>query len=227
MNFNKIVVYDYETDSADPHTCNPVQLAAVMVNPRTLELIPDSEFNTMMKPIGFDDEDYFDKHKDTIEWHAKILKCDADDVMEKWSKAPHQADAFATFTSYLLKYHTRTQRQNMFSAPLKAGYNIVKFDNIISQRLCETYHNITKDGEMNIFHPRDQIDGLMLAFNWWENADEPAKYNMDAVREYLGMSGENAHDALQDVKDTAKLITRFLKLHRKYAANVKFKGAFK
>jgi len=227
INFNKICVYDFETDSANPKSCNPVQLAAVMVNPRTLELIHDSEFNTMMRPLDFDEPDYFDKNKSTIEWHAKIRKCNTDDIMELWDKAPQQKEAFGTFTNYLLKYHTRTQRKNKFSAPVKAGYNIVRFDNIIIDRLAESYGNTDDRGEADIFHPRDQFDGMMMAYNWWENTEEPKKLNMDAVRDFLGMSGDNAHDALQDVRDTAKLITRFLKLHRKYAPLIKFKGAFK
>ena len=38
MNNRWIIVFDWETDSPDPDTCNPVELAAVPVDPRTLEL---------------------------------------------------------------------------------------------------------------------------------------------------------------------------------------------
>ena len=95
------------------------------------------------------------------------------------------------------------------------------------QRLCEQYNQVDKSNGMKIFHPRDQIDGMMLAFNWFENLDEPKKLNMDCLREYLGMSSEGAHDALQDVKDTAEIILRFMRLQRKTAAKVKFKDSFK
>jgi hypothetical protein len=40
------------------------------------------------------------------------------------------------------------------------------------------------------------------------------------------LSKEGAHDALKDVKDTAEIMIRFLKLHRKLGEKVKFKGSF-
>ena len=52
---------------------------------------------------------------------------------------------------------------------------------------------------------------------------------MDYMRDYFGMSDhskENAHDALQDVKDTANLMIKFLKLQRGLLKKVKFEKAF-
>ena len=46
MNYNKICVFDFETDGRDPHKVNPVQLAAVIVDPRKLEIIKNAEFNS-------------------------------------------------------------------------------------------------------------------------------------------------------------------------------------
>ncbi len=46
------------------------------------------------------------------------------------------------------------------------------------------------------------------------------------MREYFGLSKEGGHDALKDVKDTAELLIRFMRLHRNTAAKVKFKGSF-
>ena len=39
-------------------------------------------------------------------------------------------------------------------------------------------------------------------------------------------SKDNAHDALQDVKDTANLMIKFLKLQRSLLKKVKFEKAF-
>jgi DNA polymerase III epsilon subunit-like protein len=44
-NFQKICVFDLETDGTNPDKCSPVQIAAIMVDPRKLEIVPDSEFN--------------------------------------------------------------------------------------------------------------------------------------------------------------------------------------
>ena len=38
MNNRCIIVFDWQTDSPDPHTCNPVELAAIPIEPRTLEI---------------------------------------------------------------------------------------------------------------------------------------------------------------------------------------------
>ena len=46
------------------------------------------------------------------------------------------------------------------------------------------------------------------------------------MRDLFGISKENAHDALQDVKDTANLMIGFMKLHRRVAKKVTFEKAF-
>ena len=50
--------------------------------------------------------------------------------------------------------------------------------------------------------------------------------SMDSMRDLFGMSKENAHDALQDVKDTANLMIGFMKLYRRVAPKIKFEKAF-
>ncbi len=219
-------MYDFETDHTDPHTCNPVQLAAIMVNPRTLKVIEGSEFNTKMQPIGIGEDNYVEDHKDTIDWHANIQKTTSEKIVEGWKKSPQQKDAFLAFKEYLLRYHTRTQRKSKWSAPIRAGHNIVRFDNIIMKRLCESYNCLDKGSDMTLFYPRDQIDSMFYCYAWWENCEEPSSYSWDYLRPYLGMSTKGAHDALQDVRDTAKLICGFLRLNRKFADITNFKDAF-
>jgi len=226
MNLNKICVYDMETDNINPYTCNPVQLAALMINPRTLQIELGSEFNIMMRPLDIDDKDYAQRHKDTIEWHANLKNCTSEQIVETWKNAPMQKDAFNMFKTYLLRHHTKTKKKSQFSAPVAAGYNIEGFDNIIVRRLCDSYGGLTKRGEVSLFHGRDQIDGMRMVMNWFENSDELSSYSMDSVRELLGMPSDNAHDALQDVRDTAWVITSFMKLHRRFAEQVTFKGSF-
>lgn len=227
INFNKLATYDFETDDSNPNTCNPVQLACIMVNPRTLEIIPNSEFQSYIRPPVIDDDNYFGDHQETIEWHARVNKCEVKDILETWKDAPPEKDVFGDFQEYLLRYHTRTQRKSKFSAPIKAGQNIIKFDNIIMDRLAKRYGAIDKEGGSTLFHPRDQIDSLNLLFLFFENLPEPTKYNMDVLREFFGMSDKGAHTAIQDVYDSAELIIRFMRLARKIAGKTKFKGAFK
>ena len=51
INYNKICVFDFETDGSDPKECSPVQIAAVIVDPINLEIVPNSEFNINFKLI--------------------------------------------------------------------------------------------------------------------------------------------------------------------------------
>ena len=214
MNFRKICVFDFETDGVNPTECNPVQIGAVIVDPRKLELIKDAHFNSGIRPEGIDEDDYFENHKNTIEWHSRISKCSVDDILEQWKNNPAEKDVWESFLSWLSKYHTKQTRQTIFTAPLAAGDNIEDFDLPIIKRLATKYGNIQKDGTPKIFNPRDHIDMLKQAFWWFENQDEPQNYTMDTLREYFGMSDEDAHDALVDVKDTATLMIKFLKTQR-------------
>jgi len=61
---------------------------------------------------------------------------------------------------------------------------------------------------------------------WTENNKDIKSISMDSIRDWLGMSKENAHDALQDVKDTAAVLIKFMKLYRYYAPKVQFEKAF-
>lgn len=230
MNTKNICVFDFETDSPKPDTCNPVQLGAIMVHPIKLTLIDSAEFNSDMRPLDFDEPDYAKKHKDTIEWHAKTAKCTTDEVLARWADAPPQKDVWKAFLSWLSRYHTKQDRQTIFTAPIAAGYNIYNFDLKIIQRLSAKYGDIQKDGTSKVFYPRDKIDIINQVFQWFENQQEPKNYTMDTLRGYFGMSNEGAHDALQDVKDEAEIMIRFMKTQRwltsKLLEQGKLKGGF-
>ena len=221
MNKNKICVFDFETDGRDVKTLNPVQLAAVIVDPRKLELVNKAEFNSFIRPEGIDNKNYVDKNRATIEWHANIRGCSVDEILELWKSAPPQKIVWGNFIEFLSKFHKVGQRKTKFSAPIACGYNIHNFDLPIVERMCAK-HSKSKE----IFHPRDKIDLMHWMFPWFENSTEVTSYSMDNMREYFGMSAANAHDALQDVKDAANLLCRFLRLHRRTAKTVKFTNSF-
>lgn len=224
---NFVCIYDFETDDKDQHTCEPVQIAASMIHPKSLEHVEGSEFTSYMQPIDINDEDYYEKHEETIKWHAENYKCTPQEIFNKWKSAPMQKVVWKDFQTYLLKYNMNQSRKSKFSAPIRAGANIIKFDDVITQRLCTRYGMVSKDGEQKIFAPRDFIDLTNLAFYWFENAVEPDAYNMNELRTYFGLDHEGSHDALKDVKDCGILIARLLRLHRHIAPKVKFKNSCK
>lgn len=227
---NKICVFDFETDGKDPKVCSPVQLAALMVCPVKLEIVPKSEFNIVIKPEKLEnDPNYTYRNKedgDILDWHGKVKGCSADKVLSDWANAAPQKQAWNMFTNYLDLHHSRASKKSRFSAPIASGFNIIRFDLKIVERLSHKYGNATKEGESEIFAPRDTIDLMNLLLPWMMNVDEVKSMSLDSLRKFFGISGDNAHDALKDVTDCAEILIRFLKLHKTLSGKIAFKDAF-
>jgi hypothetical protein len=225
MNKNYICNYDFETlgIGVDPHTCEPFQLAAMIIHPRKLEFVKDGLFKSFMKPPNYDQ-----LPDEAFEYHAKVRKCAIADIRKLIEDAPSQESVWKDFVNFLSMYHADgATRKSMFSAPVRAGMNIRDFDNIIWDRLCIRYGNVTPKGEPNISHPRDCIDLKEICFYWFENKHEPQKYNMDYMRPYFGLSEAGGHDAEFDTRQVGHLLMKFMSLHRLTSDKVKFEGAFK
>lgn len=222
-----ICVFDFETDGSNPKLCQPVQLAAVMIHPRTLDVIEGSEFSSFMKPDGIDTEEYFtDAVMDTINWHSRNYKTTPEEIIKSWKEAPDQKVVWKQWLSYLKRYNVNQSNKTMWTAPIRGGHNIRSFDITIMDRLCVKYGDVqAKNGEQKIFYPRDVVDIKEIAFYWFENLSEPEALNMDALRIFFGMPTDGGHDALNDVKDEAWMISKFLKLHRRMAPKIAFKGS--
>jgi DNA polymerase III epsilon subunit-like protein len=226
-NYQKICVFDMETDGSNPDVCSPVQIAAVIIDPLRLEIIQDSEFNVTIKPEKLEEDDsYTYSDSDILEFHSKVRGCTKDDILTTWKEYTPQNQSWKLFLSYLEKYHIRSDKRSCFTAPIAAGYNINRFDLRIVDRLSKKYNNLNKEGRSSLFYPRDVIDVMNVIFYWFESNNELKNYTLDNLRDYLGLSKEGAHDALKDVKDTAEILIRFLRLHRNLGKKVKFKGSF-
>jgi DNA polymerase III epsilon subunit-like protein len=130
------------------------------------------------------------------------------------------------FVNYLDKYHTRSSKKSQSSAPIAAGYNINRFDLNIIDRLSKKYGNLNKENRTDLFFPRDVVDIMNLVFYWFENNNDLKNYTLDTLRDYFGISKEGAHDAAKDIHDSAKILIRFLKLHRNLSAKIRFRDAF-
>ena len=226
INYNKICVFDFETDGSDPSSCSPVQIAAIMIDPLNLEIIDDSEFNINFKPEVLENNDNYKYETDILDFHSKVRGCSQDDILKSWYQYPKQELSWKMFTNYLQKYHSRGTKKSQFSAPIAAGYNIHRFDLHIIDRLSRKYNNLNKENKTDLFYPRDTVDAMQLMFYWFEHNGDLKSYSLDTVRDYFGISKTGAHDALKDVKDTAAIIIRFLKLHRNLGQKVKFKNSF-
>ena len=224
MNHRWIIVYDLETDGPDPTTANPVEIAAVPVNPRTLEIKMDDTFEVTVKPPGIDKDAYFTTGvQKTIDWHASTRGCSSADIVGMWKKGKSQKVAMKNFCSYLQKYHIEKDpvRRIYFTEPAYSGYNVDGFDDIIIRNMCDKHkldYPFAKMGNMDL---------LNYITYWFENMPEPENYKMDTLKEFFGLQSHGqAHSAISDVVDTAKILVRFLKFARRQVSVDKFKGSF-
>jgi exonuclease I len=207
------VVFDFETGGKNPRTCEPLQLAAVVLDSRSLEIKPNSEFQIYMKPLDWNN----------VEQEALDINKISRQTIE--DKGVNQKEAWNSFTSYISKYN---KKKTFWGAPIAAGHNITGYDLIIVDRLCQLYGPIdSKTKESQLFHGRDKLDLMNLCFLWFENNKDVANYKLDTLRDYFGLSREGAHNAVVDVKQTALLLSRFLRFHRNLAAKTTFAGVFK
>lgn len=219
INMNTYCILDFETSSVNPNECQPLELAAVMVEPRKLEIIEGSEFCAIINP-----SDRAIISSDNIAFHCKARKCTKEELFKLWDEGLSEKVAWEKFVDYTRKYHVSGKKRSIFTSPLPCWYNGDNFDSIIVQRLAQKYGNVGSDGRQNIFFTRDSYDVMKLISFFNENNPELGSYAFDNVRKYMGMDGDGAHQALIDVKQTAELLIRFIKLARNI--RVRFKGAF-
>ena len=142
MNHKYIVVFDFETDSPDPETCNPVEIAAVAIHPQTLEIKTEDAFKATIKPPGINKDEYFtEARQKTIDWHASTRGCDASDIIAGWKKGRAEKTVWKNFCSFLEKYKIEkdVSRKIFYTEPVASGYNINGFDIPIAKRLQEKH----------------------------------------------------------------------------------------
>lgn len=219
MNQIPIIVFDFETggkvegQALSTETCLPLQLAAVAIDPRKLNIV--GNFSSYIHP-GCTYEELEPKA-------LAINKIQKKDI----EQAPDLATVFRQFVNFVNQYNRKPG--SIWDAPIPGGHNIVNFDIPIINRLCRLYGFVDKKTKApNIFNARHKVDTIDTLFMWFENQAEPSKYGFDYLREFFGMSSEGAHNAVVDVQQESDMIIRFLKYHRAMMAklNPQFRGAF-
>jgi DNA polymerase III alpha subunit (gram-positive type) len=249
MNNQDLVFLDFETTGTNPNTCQPIQLAALVIHGRKLEIHPDSEFKYLIKPI-FDEEKCAELNLDPV--NDEVLSITGI-TLEELEKAPSLKTVWEHFQEYISKYNPRKSK---WGAPIKTGYNIDKYDGVIIDRICGGhFYQIRKQlnlllndkeiarlakqidpygfgpwdsdrQEETLFFPRDSVDLMRIVWMWTENNPDITSLSMDSVRDWLGIDATGAHKADKDVRDGANILIRFLNMHRKFVPNIKFKGSF-
>ena len=215
MNDANICVFDFETcgemvwknNVLDASVVYPIEIACVLVEPRKLSIIPGSEFvSTMRPPAGC------------------VMNKQA---LETNGKKEEDIRAYPTDTNTVWKmFCEHVKRFNIKRPPIAAGKNIRTFDLPIANWLCHQIGHVDKDGNQKLFDNRRTLDLEDFLFHWFENSTDIDNLKMDTVRPFYGLSSKNAHTALKDVQDTAKLIVYHLNMYRRAYPKAKLKGAF-
>ena len=213
-----IIVFDFETGGRNPHRCQPTQIAAIALDGRNFKL--KGEFNSMMRPI-IDDDEAIAAGVDPLEEGA--LKVTGQ-TRSKLARAPLPKGVWKKFCTFVNKYNWKG---SPYFAPIPAGFNIIGYDMHIVNRLCKEYGPWDdKRQSQKLFHQIYKIDVMDDVWLWTEGDPDVKSISMDSLRERMGLSSENAHDALQDVKDTANIFIKLQKSRRAVYRNMKFEKAF-
>ena len=200
------IVFDFETGSRNPRKTQPTQIAALALDGRNFKL--KGTFNSEIRPI-LDDEKAIEMGFDPLEDEAlRITGKNREDL----AKAPMPKTVWKKFCNFVNQYNWKGTQ---FFAPIPAGFNIIGFDMIIIDRLCKAYGPYDKERQQQkLFNKIYKVDMMDNMFMWTEGDPAVKSISMDSLRDRMGLSKENAHDALQDVKDTANIMIKFMKTHR-------------
>jgi DNA polymerase III epsilon subunit-like protein len=206
-NNNNYIVFDFETGGIDPLYHEPIQIAAMAFDPRKLEPYPDGIFSSMMRPPG--------KVED---WKIEKAALDINKkTIQEIEAAPAREEVWRQFCLFVNRFN---KKNSIWTAPIACGQNIKNFDLIIAERLCLDYNILNSEKKPKLFNGRNSVDLVDITFLWFENEDKPINRKMDTLREFFNMPTEGAHDALVDVKQTAELIFRFIRLHRRLTKTI-------
>lgn len=208
---NNIVFRDWETGSRNKYKCQPIQLAAVVIDTRRLEIIKDSVFESTLLP-EFDDEKCLELGIDPLQDEA--LKVNGF-TREELKDAPHPKLVWEQYCDYLKDYNVKGRDGSKWDAPAIGGYNNNNFDDVIDVRMCEKYGpNLDDYGGWSLYHPFYNFDTQLLVQNFFHatKINNNDSISMDAMREFFGYKTEGAHNAAVDVTQGADLLIRFLKL---------------
>ena len=203
MNYNNICVFDFETGGRDPNSCEILQIGACMIDRWNLEII--DTFNSLAKPR------FPDKVEDGALEVNRLSREDLD-------KAPDIKIVWEQFTSWVNKYNKSKGALGPYNAPIASGYNIIGYDLPILSRYCKEFGPWDeKKATQKLFNQIYKFDLMDHMWFWTENNDQIKSLKLTSVCEWMGFSKadlENAHDAMQDVKNTAQIIVKLIRMQR-------------
>jgi DNA polymerase III epsilon subunit-like protein len=212
MRLNNILVLDLETSSADPATAQILEIAALVVDPDRLAVLPESRFQLLVRP-----EDESAVEADALAKNNLKL----DDLR----KAPPVKVAFAKFAEYVGRFNAGKTKTE-YNAPHPAGYNITRFDLPILDRYCARFGMVDKEGEPKLYNRRVTFDMWEDAVRLFGQTNRLPGLGLDDLRRLFGIPTDGAHRAMKDVEDVAWVTVKMLRLYRSFADRIPFANAY-
>ena len=245
---NKYLILDFETTGLDPKFNQPVSIGALMIDGRKLSICDRGTFYSLINIIGDDkvadhglsvvEQKALDVNKLTLEeigkapplkqvwreftnwvnyhnptkdkWDAPILcghNVSYDSVISDRIRFGHLGGQIVLPTKLpsktTISKMTQEERSKEFGA-LKALKEPWKF------------------GPDNLFHPSYSLDTMALSIALFENIKEPTKFNLGAIKSFLGFNDVGAHNALVDVLYSGEILVRYLRLFREVIKQTEF-----
>lgn len=220
-NYNTLCFLDYETGSKNSHTCQPMSMACVMIDPVRLEIIRDGDFYSLIRANW--DESWCKENNVEVpqEEALNITKLTREDS----EKAPSWQEVHNRFESHVKKFYKGT---GVWNAPLMCGFNVENYDLNIVNRGCRQFGSHDKVYNTNaLFHPIHRIDLMRLMHVTVENKKGWRSISFDTIRSVTGMSMDKGHDALEDCRQGAALLCKWLKWFRTASSKIKLEESMK
>jgi len=203
MDKRYIISLDLETSSLDTKNCEILEIGAIAINPINFTIA--DKFSSLVKPDKMDE----------ISQSALDVNRISKDELES---APVSKVVFDMFGEWITKFNY-SNNNNIFSAPICAGWNIVNFDMPILDRYLKKYNFWdNKRNQRKLLSPLIIMD--VMHYMWWLTRinDDIKSISMGNMLKYMGINkeliGDKAHRALWDAEQTANVIIKILKLGR-------------
>lgn len=205
---------DLETGGKNPERCQITQIAAIILNPRSLKVV--DTFNQECR-LETDEEKLQKLELDPVEQEALNV---TGKTIEGLSTKPSEAMVWKQFAIFLKKYNPSA---GTYKAPIPCGYNIMNFD----LRICDRATKMYKTPEL--FNKHFIIDCYHEFKSWTENNPAITSHKLSDFMDFMGLPEElkvNAHDALQDVKNVGNCAIKLLHFKREICKKTDFSKAF-
>lgn len=196
-----IICFDFETGGKNPQTCEIIQIGAVIIDRNSFNI--KDEFECLMKPNDFN----------ALEDEAlKVNHITREQLMT----APDAKIMFSIFAEWIRK-HNIYKDKNSFGSPIPAGWGIDGFDMPIFIRYCHKFGYWDKKwNNQNLLNPIFTFDAMKHIWMWTRTNQDVKNIKLGTILEYMGVSQDEiisgAHNALWDVRWTAKIVIKLLQL---------------